>query len=201
MAEFNWLQWQLRKIPLMRKLALVHAQLVRAKQREAQWQYTQSILTGIGNLIFSWSGIERMLNTLICAYHPFASDKTRRRKLPDNLTDKIEYLVAMSQDMRLPADLRNSIKGWIPRLGRLRNHRHLIIHAMIFQRNKNSTDWFAHQLKMRDGNPEIEEIKLTNEDLAAKQSDISQLSHDMATTINPIFFGPDWRNRFGGQVG
>jgi hypothetical protein len=194
MAKFGWFRRQLRRVPCLRKLGLMHIQSVRAKQREAQWRYTQTVLIGVGNLIGTWCGIERQLNTLICQYHPFATEKVRRKPLPDNLTAKIDYLVSISQDTRLPDGFRQKVADWVPRLGRLRNHRHLIVHGMIFQRNRSSTDWFAHRLTMQDGNPKIEEIQLSQDGLNQKQREIGDLQHDMAVTLNPLFFGPDWQS-------
>ncbi len=194
MAKFNALQRMLRKSKTLRWMALVDLKRARERQRKVQDDYTRGILSGVGTLIFIWSGIERQLNSLICFYHPHSSPKMQSKPLPDNLNQKILYLVEIGADQRIPGHIRDKIAEWVPKLGRLRNHRHLLVHGMMFQKNRNSTKWFAHELKMQAGWPAVEEIELSSDDLDAKLREISDLSCDMAETLNPILFGPDWHS-------
>ena len=192
MRKFNPLQRFLRRSKLLRFLALTHLKKVRTKQADIAWQYTQSVLSGVGTLIFIWAGVERMLNTLICSYHPHAPTKLKARPLPSDLHSKIKYLVEIRKDSRLPEELRDKIADWIPRLGRLSEHRHRVVHGLMFQRNRYSTEWYAQQTTMKEGSPEIHEFKLGNDDLIAKQREVHELASEMAETLNPIFFGEDW---------
>jgi hypothetical protein len=138
-------------------LALKHAKKIREAQRIAQWQYVQSVLVGVGNLMFTWSGIERQINTLICAYHHDAPEKLRARGLPSNIGEKVKYLVEVGRDERLPSQLRRAISGWVPELNRLCRHRHLIAHGMVFQRNRNSTEWYVQELVLKGDMPVYKE--------------------------------------------
>lgn len=193
MAKFSLIQRLLRRSRLLRGLALLHLKRIRAQQLDVSWAYTQSVLVQVGNLMISWAGIERQLNQLICSYHPYAP-ATMKRKLPDNLSDKINYLVTMGRDQRLPGQLREAIAEWVPKLGRLRNHRHLIVHGMLFQRSRFSTDWFCHELKLEAGNPKVVEHRFTNEQLSERAKEIHELGHHMAEVLNPIFFGENWQD-------
>lgn len=192
MTKFTRIQRLLRLIPCVRGLALKHLKAVRQRQREAQWTYAQSVLVGVGNLIFSWSFIERQLNTVICQYHHHASARMKKHGLPDSIGAKITYLVEVGRDERVPESLRKAINDWIPQLNRLRHHRHLIAHGTIFQRNRNSTEWYVQDLTLRGDTPTFREEFFTNEQLNEKSREIHELSHRMALVLNPIIFGESW---------
>lgn len=194
MPKFNSVQRFLRSSKILRGLALWDLRKVRADRSNARSRYENSVMSGIGTLIFIWGGIERQLNSLICFYHPYAPAKLRAKPLPDNLNQKILYLVEIGRDPRVPDRVKHKITSWIPKLGRLREHRHLIVHGTVFQKDRASKRWFAHRLKMNAGWPVVEEIELSNDDLNTKLDEVSDLSQDMASTLNPIFFGPDWRS-------
>lgn len=200
MTKFNALQRFLRRLKPLRGMALLDLKRTRTRQVKVRAQYESTIMSGIGTLIFIWAGIERLLNSLICIYHPHSSSKLQDKPLPDSLNQKIQYLVEIGKDPRLPDHIKHKIREWIPKLGRLKEHRHIIVHGMMFQKNRGSTKWFAHRLKMSAGWPTVEEVELCSDDLNAKLQEISHLSQDMAETLNPVFFGPNWRDNKSGDA-
>ena len=194
MPKFSTFQLLLRKSKLLRRAGLSDLKRTRVRKKSIRDQYEISILSGVGTLIFVWGSIERQLNSLICFYHPHSSDRLRDNGLPDSLKQKIQYLVEIGNDPRVPDQTKLKIKEWIPKLGRLRNHRHLVVHGMMFQKNIGSMQWFAHRLKMNAGWPVVEEVELDANELMDKLGEIGELSHDMAETLNPVFFGLHWRD-------
>lgn len=138
--------------------------------------------------MMSWGLIERQINTLICQYHHIAPDKLRRRGLPSQLGKKIDYLVAIGNDERLPNHLRSAIKGWVPAINRLRSHRDLIVHGNLSQVGR-SFRWRAQLLTLRGQEPTFEDRYFTNDELQEKAREIAVLSHAMAEVLTPFLLG------------
>jgi hypothetical protein len=151
------------------------------------------VIAGLGQTVQHWSFIERQLNTLVCNYHPYAPDRLRKNGLPSSLGEKIRYLVQVSKDERLPAELTQSIRSWVPDLDRLRKHRDWIVHGNLSQVGR-SLRWKAQLLTLKGGGPVLEDRIFENDDLNERQREIFELSHRMAVVLNPIFFGENWRD-------
>jgi hypothetical protein len=174
-----------RKCSGVRALGLRHLATVRKERSDANWAYVHSVLSSIGTLMMSWGLIERQINTLICQYHYIAPEKLRRKGLPSSLGEKINYLVAIAKDERLPISLRSSIQEWIPAIGRLRSHRDWIVHGNLAQVGR-SLRWRAQLLTLRGDEPAFEDRYFTNDELQAKVREIGVLSHQMAEVLTPI---------------
>lgn len=182
----------LRRCSFTRRLRLSRLIVQRTRHQEENWQYVQSVLIGVGNLIRTWSFIERQLNTLICNYHPIASDKVREHGLPMSLERKIKYLIILSKDERLPITLRDAIRVWVPDLNRLRHHRHWIVHGNLSQVGR-TQKWRAQLLTLKGNGPTFEDRYFDSAELLERQREIHDLSHRMAQVINPLLFGENWR--------
>ena len=188
MPRSNVLQRFARRCPGLRFLAIKYVTKARAERRDANWKYVHSVLASVGNLISSWGFIERQINTLIAGHYPHADERLRRDGLPSSLTSKIKYLHAMSKDERLPADMRSSLSEWIPEIGRLKRHRDLVVHGNFAQIGMEMR-WRAQLLTLKAREPHFEEHILSHEDLQQKATEIHQLSHKMASVLNPLLFG------------
>src|SRR3546814_18446180 len=90
----------LRRIPILRKAALTHAQELRRKRKEDDWAYVQSVLGTVGMMTIHWAGIERLLDELIAAYQHSHTDFSREH--PRSLSNKLDYLKMLQQDERFP---------------------------------------------------------------------------------------------------
>lgn len=186
MTKFNRVQRLLRKVKCLRRLALIDLKRTRQHWQVAHWTYQHSVLANVGLLITTWSGIERMLNTLIVQYHPVAPEGLRKRKLPSVMATKIDYLGEVARDTRLPEPLRSAIDEWLPDLQRLSQHRNLIAHGNLFQRNERTLEWRVQELVLKGREPAFAEHVFTNDELNQKVTEISGLAHQMALTLNPL---------------
>src|SRR3546814_8128052 len=119
----------LRRIPILRKAALTHAQELRRKRKEDDWAYVQSVLGTVGMMTIHWAGIERLLDELIAAYQHSHTDLSREH--PRSLSNKLDYLKMMQHDERLPEKTREFLRCTRITAKRLGNNRHDIIHGLL----------------------------------------------------------------------
>ncbi len=193
MSKFNFAQRQLRRLKLVRSLVLSDLRRKRAQRSALHWKYEHSILGGIGLYITVWAGIERMLNTLIVNYHSVTTTKLGKSSFPSDFGNKVKYLASMSDDPKLPDDLRAHLKAWVPELGKQGEHRHLMIHGVGYRHRKlGNLEWEFQKLTLKGNDFELTTAKLSHEELLEAQRKASELSHSIASVLNPIFFPTHW---------
>ncbi len=193
LSKFNFVQRQLRRSKFIRSLVFSDLRRIRAKSSELHWKYEHNFLAGIGLYITVWAGIERMINTLIVNYHSATTTELGKSPFPNDFGNKIKYLVSMSNDPELPDDPKVHLKAWVPELGRQGQHRHLIVHGGGYRHRKlGNLEWEFQKLTLKGNDFELTTTKLSHEELLEAQRKASELSHSIASVLNPIFFPTHW---------
>jgi hypothetical protein len=176
----------LRKINFLRKIALINLYDVRKKRTEAFWEADKSTILLIGTYVNTWAGIERVLNEFIVLYHPNRIEKLNDL-MPDSLEQKIKYLAAVSNDQRIPIELRQDLRRWVECIGRERSFRDLLVHGVGFpEKNLFERNWKFQSIKLRGKDFELVEKTVSKEQMRERSRAVSNLSHSIATNLKPI---------------
>lgn len=170
----------------MRYCAMQYVQRVRRKQREASWAHVQSVLVTLGNITIAWAGIELMLTHLVI-WHHVQNRVYPDRGLPRMLAYQIGYLKrSIETDAAFSDDDRAKLTNIRLRLTRLNDFRISVTHGVVHQRNRYTTDWYTHSVKIDGLKWRIVKNRYTNEDIQAKSREISELGSEMSPFIARI---------------
>ena len=183
----------LRQIPALRWCAMQHALRTRQKQSKARWNYVQSILTTIGNITISWASIELILAHLIVWHH--SKHNLRPEKgWPRMKASQLNHLKQIENDGTLDKATTAKLRDIRLRIGELNDFRISVIHGVLHQRNRNSTDWHTHSVKIDGLNARIVENHYSNDQIQEKAKQISQLANEMSPFIARIIGLPHPKN-------
>lgn len=172
----------LRRIPLLRKAALLSAREARAKRRQANWEYAQTVLSLVGLMTIQWAGVERLLDELIAFYQHHGTDLSREH--PRSLSSKLEYLKLMQRDERLPDKTREFLRSTRITAKRLGNSRHDIIHGLLHRvQGKSSIKWRTQRIIYEGPLARATQRNYHNNELADIAAEISDFQTDLAHKV------------------
>lgn len=176
----------LRRIPLLRWCAYRYALKVRQRQSDASWAHVQLILTTIGNITIAWAGIELILSHLVI-WHHWVNNSRPEKGLPRMLSFQLRYIKdRIEKDMNLPADVRDKLGELRLKIEELNDFRISIIHGVLHQRNKYTTNWHTHSLKIDELSWREIKNDYSADDIAQKSKEISDLGHELSPFVAGI---------------
>jgi hypothetical protein len=189
MPRLNAVQRWLRKMPLLRKAALIFWQGERKSLSQTVRDNELSFLSLIGQYVKTWAGVERYINEFIIVYHPDAPKKMKSRGLPSTLNEKIQYLSSVASDDRLAPFLKEHLLEWVARIGKQRDFRHLMIHGIGFRRRSYfEHEWNFQKLTIKGDREELERKTVTITEFHSRLKEIQDIQTSLASVLKPILF-------------
>lgn len=180
----------LRRIPLLRWCAYKFALQVRQKQLDASWAHAQSVLTTLGNISISWAGVELMMTHLVI-WHHVKNGVIPDEGLPHMLAKQLSYVKKyIETDASLDGVTRAQLADIRKRIFQLNDFRISIIHGVVHQRNRRTTDWHTHSIKIEGLGWRVIRRDYSNEFIQEKSREISDLGHEMSPFIASIIGMP-----------
>lgn len=176
-----------RRIPLVRRWAYIYAKQVKAKRKEAQWAYVQSVLVTVGNITIMWAGIERLLDELIAWYQQNCTDLSKKHPKP--FSEKIRYLNRMVEDERFTDETSNFFRFMASEAERLSDDRNDIIHGMLWHKGGLSLNWQTQRVVYDGPNASLSHRLYHHDDLQKLSKRISKFSSHIAPKIWVILGG------------
>jgi hypothetical protein len=160
----------------------------RAKLRDIQWRYVQSVLVTVGNMTINWAGVERLLDELIAFYQHQATDLSREH--PRSLSTKLDYLKLMQKDERGPEPLREFLRVTRIEAKRLGNERHEIIHGLLHRfGGRHSLHWRTQRVIYQGPYARVHHRVYHNDDLQRLSAEISNFSRSLSLNVWAITRG------------
>lgn len=170
----------------MRYCALQYALRVRQRQSEASWAHVQSVLTTLGNIAIGWAGIELMLTHLVIWHHVKAGIAPDEG-LPRMLAKQLAYVKkAIEHDPALTEATKSKLTDIRRRVVYLNEFRISVTHGVVHQRNRRTTDWHTHAIKIEGLGWRVIRNDYSNEFIQQRCREISELGHEMSPFIASI---------------
>lgn len=187
----------LRKIPFVRRIALAKARSIRQKQAEERWEYTQSVMSLIGQMTVTWAGVERMLDELIAHHQHNATNLEKEH--PRSLSAKLEYLKrVMQRDLKYRWGAREFFRKTRIEAKRLGAERHHIIHGVLMK-SARPVEWESQRVSYQGATARVLHRTFHNDDLVHLYKEMSAFHHYLAPRIW-LLIGNDYRNGFTGEI-
>ncbi len=180
----------LRRIPPLRWCAYKFALQLRQKQLDASWAHAQSVLTTLGNISISWATIELMLSHLVI-WHHVKNGVVPDEGLPRMLAKQLNYVKkSIEKDTSIGDVTRTKLADIRTRIFELNDFRISVIHGVVHQRNKRTTDWHTHSIKIDGLGWRVIRNDYSNGFIQKKSREISDLANEMSPFIASIIGMP-----------
>ena len=177
MSPFNRMA---RRVPFLRWFGLQCVRQVRQKQADASWDHTQVILMTLGNISIAWAGIELMLSRLVI-WHHVKNGIVPDEGLPRMLAKQLLYVKeTIEHDLSLDDATRAKIADIRKRIFQLNDFRISIVHGIVHQRNRRTTDWHTLSIKIEGLGWREVRHDYSNELIQQRSREISDIGHEMS---------------------
>lgn len=168
----NFLKTTARRVPALRYCILQHHLRERQKIQSQRWEYRRAVFSVIGQAIWTWAGIEIVIDHLITWYHPIAGAETIQPDLPVTFDRKMDYINKMARDPKW-ADGGQTLRWMRTESKRLNKLRKVMAHGVPHHISPLGLDW-AFQIRTFKGpNSTIERYGFTLDDLTNILSQMS----------------------------
>lgn len=169
----------------MRWCAMQYTLRERQKQSDKRWAYIQSVLTIVGNVTISWATIELQIAHLIIWHH-----RTRglspKEGWPRMLAKQLDHIKKIEGDGSVDDATSAKLTDFRLRVWKLNDFRISIIHGVLHQKDRRSTDWHTHSVKIEGQSARIVANHYTNGQIQLRSKEISELAHEMSPFIARI---------------
>ena len=152
-------------------------------QSDASWAHINVVLSTLGNITIAWAGIELMLAHLVI-WHHIKSGIMPDEGLPRMLAKQLDYVKRhVEKDDTIPELDRSRIGAIRKRIFTLNDFRISVIHGVVHQRNRRTTNWHTQSIKIEGMSWRVINHDYSNETIQAKSKEIQELG----TEISPFF--------------
>ncbi len=167
-----------------------HAVKVRRMQSDASWSHVRVVLTTLGNISIAWAGVELMLSHLVI-WHHVQNQLKPEKGLPRMLAYQLEYVKkSIETDWKIDVGDRARIQALRLRIAELNEFRVNITHGVVHQRNRRTTDWHTHSIKIDGLQWRVIQQSYSNEEIQNKAREIQELGSELSPFIARVIGMP-----------
>jgi hypothetical protein len=145
--------------------------------------YTRSMMATIGTITISWACIELFLAHLI-VWHTKQAGVVPKGGMPRMLDAQLKHLKKIIEgDPIFTLETAALLRKFRLEIDRLNDFRKNIIHGVVHQRNRFSTDWHTQSVKFEGDGWSVINHSYSNDEFQRFADDISALSGRMSPGI------------------